>query len=45
MEAAYASISIDLLSYYDLFDTTIVHADDASVFHGYWICHYYRLYR
>lgn len=45
MEAACASISIDLLSYYDLFDTTIAHADDVSVFHGYWICHYCRLYR
>ena len=45
MEAACASISIDLLFYYDLFDTTIAHADDVCVFHGYWICHNYRLYR
>lgn len=32
MEAACASISIDLLSYYDLFDTTIAHADDVLSF-------------
>lgn len=46
MEAACASISIDLLSYYDLFDTTIAHADDVGVFHGqYGNCHDSRLYR
>lgn len=32
MEAACASISIDLLSYYDLFDTTFAHADDVLSF-------------
>lgn len=32
MEAACASISIGLLSYYDLFDTTIAHADDVDTF-------------
>ena len=32
MEAACASISIDLLSYYDLFDATIAHADDVLSF-------------
>ena len=32
MEAACASISFDFLSYYDLFDTTIAHADDVDTF-------------
>lgn len=32
MEAACASISIDLLSYYDLFDATIALADDVVSF-------------
>lgn len=32
MEAACASISIDLLSYYDLFDTAIAHVDDVLSF-------------
>lgn len=32
MKAVCASISFDLLSYYDLFDTTIAHADDVLSF-------------
>ena len=32
MEAACASIAFDFLSYYDLFDTTIAHADDVLSF-------------
>lgn len=32
MKAVCASISIDLLSYYDLFDATIAYADDVLSF-------------
>lgn len=32
METACASIFIDFLFYYDLFDTTIAHADDVDTF-------------